>query len=109
GRVRLRPGLDWWSFATLFPWCYRGHDQQPTSPENAMPMQVLEPMPPPQEVDSRFTELVNELGLSEQKKAAMFALPTKKKWEIYCFNKNVSDFIGNPMQLKSVQHFPALN
>ncbi|PWA16609.1 hypothetical protein CCH79_00004445, partial [Gambusia affinis] len=79
---------QWWSFATLFPWCYKGRDHQTTLPENVVPMQVLEPMPPPQELESLFAELVNELGLSDQKKAAMLALPPKKKWEIYCFNKN---------------------
>uniref|UniRef100_A0A096M3A8 Dishevelled associated activator of morphogenesis 1 n=1 Tax=Poecilia formosa TaxID=48698 RepID=A0A096M3A8_POEFO len=79
---------QWWSLTTLFPWCYKGHDQPPPPPDNDVPMLVLEPMPSPQEVDSRFTQLVNELGLPEQKKAAMFALPTEKKWEIYCFNKN---------------------
>ncbi|XP_005801208.1 disheveled-associated activator of morphogenesis 1 [Xiphophorus maculatus] len=79
---------QWWSLTTLFPWCYKERDHRTSFPENVVPMQVLEPMPPPQELDSLFAELVNELGLSEQKKAAMFALPPEKKWEIYCFNKN---------------------
>ncbi|XP_054909425.1 disheveled-associated activator of morphogenesis 1 [Poeciliopsis prolifica] len=79
---------QWWSFATLFPWCYKERDHRSKFPENVVQMQVLEPMPPPQELDTLFTELVNELGLSDQKKAAMFALPPEKKWEIYCFNKN---------------------
>lgn len=122
---------QWWSLTTLFPWCYKERDHRTSFPENVVPMQVLEPMPPPQELDSLFAELVvrsgaqflseiwlqlqtlipiflfllqNELGLSDQKKAAMFALPPEKKWEIYCFNKNVSDFIGKTGSETSPHH-----
>lgn len=73
------------------------------------------PMPPLQELDSMFTELVvstretrvndpilntafisssfllsqDELDLTEEHRANMFALPAAKKWQIYCSKKMV--------------------
>ncbi|TWW71543.1 Disheveled-associated activator of morphogenesis 1 [Takifugu flavidus] len=34
-----------------------------------------------------FTELVDELDLSEEHRANMFSLPAEKKWQIYCSKK----------------------
>ncbi|KAI5101979.1 disheveled-associated activator of morphogenesis 1 isoform X2 [Silurus meridionalis] len=45
------------------------------------------PIPPSEELDAIFSELVDELDLTETHRAAMFALPAEKKWQIYCSNK----------------------
>ncbi|XP_022826433.1 disheveled-associated activator of morphogenesis 1 isoform X3 [Spodoptera litura] len=42
------------------------------------------PMPPEDELDAKFAELVEELDLTAVNKAAMMALPAAKKWQIYC-------------------------
>ncbi|CAH0625308.1 unnamed protein product [Chrysodeixis includens] len=42
------------------------------------------PMPPQDELDAKFAELVEELDLTAVNKAAMMALPAVKKWQIYC-------------------------
>ncbi|XP_037293291.1 disheveled-associated activator of morphogenesis 1 isoform X2 [Manduca sexta] len=42
------------------------------------------PMPPQDELDAKFAELVEELDLTAANKAAMMALPAAKKWQIYC-------------------------
>lgn len=42
------------------------------------------PMPPQDELDAKFAELVEELDLTAPNKAAMMALPAAKKWQIYC-------------------------
>ncbi|XP_021184368.3 disheveled-associated activator of morphogenesis 1 isoform X4 [Helicoverpa armigera] len=42
------------------------------------------PMPPQDELDAKFAELVEELDLTAVNKAAMMALPAAKKWQIYC-------------------------
>ncbi|XP_077293023.1 disheveled-associated activator of morphogenesis-like protein isoform X2 [Arctopsyche grandis] len=41
-------------------------------------------MPPQDELDSKFAELVEELDLTEPNKTAMLGLPATKKWQIYC-------------------------
>uniref|UniRef100_A0A7N6C370 Dishevelled associated activator of morphogenesis 1b n=1 Tax=Anabas testudineus TaxID=64144 RepID=A0A7N6C370_ANATE len=47
------------------------------------------PMPGYDELDSMFSELVDELDLTEKHREAMFALPAEKKWQIYCSKKKV--------------------
>ncbi|XP_050677669.1 disheveled-associated activator of morphogenesis 1 isoform X2 [Leptidea sinapis] len=42
------------------------------------------PMPPPEELDAKFAELVEELDLTAVNKEAMMGLPAAKKWQIYC-------------------------
>uniref|UniRef100_A0A4W6FG01 Dishevelled associated activator of morphogenesis 1b n=1 Tax=Lates calcarifer TaxID=8187 RepID=A0A4W6FG01_LATCA len=78
--------------SSLFSCCFRGNDQPEITycHENIDNMAVLEPtlpMPPLQELDSRFAELVDELDLTEEHRAAMFSLPAEKKWQIYCSKK----------------------
>uniref|UniRef100_A0A8C2JZ41 Formin GTPase-binding domain-containing protein n=1 Tax=Cyprinus carpio TaxID=7962 RepID=A0A8C2JZ41_CYPCA len=54
------------------------------------PLQLLEfsaPMPPEEELHARFSELVDELDLTDKNREAMFALPAEKKWQIYCSKK----------------------
>uniref|UniRef100_A0A8C9VRH3 Dishevelled associated activator of morphogenesis 1b n=1 Tax=Scleropages formosus TaxID=113540 RepID=A0A8C9VRH3_SCLFO len=53
-------------------------------------LQTMEPslpMPPVEELDIMFSELVDELDLTEKHREAMFALPAEKKWQIYCSKK----------------------
>uniref|UniRef100_A0A3P8WZB3 Dishevelled associated activator of morphogenesis 1b n=1 Tax=Cynoglossus semilaevis TaxID=244447 RepID=A0A3P8WZB3_CYNSE len=53
-------------------------------------LQTMEPslpMPGYEELDSMFSELVDELDLTEKHREAMFALPAEKKWQIYCSKK----------------------
>ncbi|XP_061668597.1 disheveled-associated activator of morphogenesis 1-like isoform X2 [Syngnathoides biaculeatus] len=45
------------------------------------------PMPGYEELDGMFSELVDELDLTEKHREAMFALPAEKKWQIYCSKK----------------------
>uniref|UniRef100_A0A3B4XIZ7 Dishevelled associated activator of morphogenesis 1b n=1 Tax=Seriola lalandi dorsalis TaxID=1841481 RepID=A0A3B4XIZ7_SERLL len=78
--------------SSLFSCCFNGSDQPEITycHDNINGMAALEPslpMPPPQELDSMFTELVDELGLTEEHRAAMFSLPAEKKWQIYCSKK----------------------
>lgn len=44
-------------------------------------------MPPTEELDAMFVELVDELDLTDKHREAMFALPAEKKWQIYCSKK----------------------
>ncbi|KAI1897874.1 hypothetical protein AGOR_G00087750 [Albula goreensis] len=53
-------------------------------------LQSLEPslpIPTEDELDAMFSELVDELDLTEKHREAMFGLPTEKKWQIYCSKK----------------------
>uniref|UniRef100_A0A8D0A2H8 Dishevelled associated activator of morphogenesis 1b n=1 Tax=Sander lucioperca TaxID=283035 RepID=A0A8D0A2H8_SANLU len=72
----------------LFPCCYKDSDQpEITICDNMKTMAVLEPtlpMPPLQELDSMFTELVDELDLTNEHRDTMFSLPAEKKWQLYC-------------------------
>uniref|UniRef100_A0A3B3UE92 Dishevelled associated activator of morphogenesis 1b n=1 Tax=Poecilia latipinna TaxID=48699 RepID=A0A3B3UE92_9TELE len=45
------------------------------------------PMPGYDELDNMFSDLVDELDLTEKHREAMFALPAEKKWQIYCSKK----------------------
>ncbi|XP_063803453.1 disheveled-associated activator of morphogenesis 1 isoform X2 [Pseudophryne corroboree] len=51
------------------------------------PMELALPVPPLDELDAMFAELVDELDLSDKHREAMFALPAEKKWQIYCSKK----------------------
>uniref|UniRef100_A0A8C4NNX9 Disheveled-associated activator of morphogenesis 1 n=1 Tax=Dicentrarchus labrax TaxID=13489 RepID=A0A8C4NNX9_DICLA len=78
--------------SSLFSCCFKSSEPPEITycHDNTTTMAVLEPtlpMPPPKELDSIFTELVDELDLSEEHRAAMFALPAEKKWQIYCSKK----------------------
>ncbi|KAF5898715.1 disheveled-associated activator of morphogenesis 1-like isoform X1, partial [Clarias magur] len=60
-----------------------GHDTN-------LALQAMEPrlpMPPTEELNAMFSELVDELDLTDTHRAAMFALPAEKKWQIYCSKK----------------------
>uniref|UniRef100_A0A3P9IAY7 Dishevelled associated activator of morphogenesis 1b n=1 Tax=Oryzias latipes TaxID=8090 RepID=A0A3P9IAY7_ORYLA len=50
-------------------------------------MEPALPMPGYDELDGMFSELVDELDLTEKHREAMFALPAEKKWQIYCSKK----------------------
>ncbi|XP_037096556.1 disheveled-associated activator of morphogenesis 1 isoform X1 [Syngnathus acus] len=78
-------------FATLFPCCFKKeHAEISHLQHNARAAAALEPtlaMPPAQELDAMFTELVDELDLTEEHRAGMFALPAEKKWKLYWSKK----------------------
>ncbi|XP_067847625.1 disheveled-associated activator of morphogenesis 1 isoform X1 [Heptranchias perlo] len=74
--------------------CFRGSDHPEITyrlrNDNNFALQTMEPalpMPPPEELDIMFTELVDELDLTDKHREAMFALPAEKKWQIYCSKK----------------------
>ncbi|XP_068574076.1 disheveled-associated activator of morphogenesis 1 isoform X2 [Cebidichthys violaceus] len=78
--------------SSLFSCCFKGSNQPEIThcQDNTNTMAVLEPnlpMPPLQELDSMFTELVDELDLTEEHRDAMFSLPAEKKWQIYWSKK----------------------
>uniref|UniRef100_A0A672MF29 Disheveled-associated activator of morphogenesis 1-like n=1 Tax=Sinocyclocheilus grahami TaxID=75366 RepID=A0A672MF29_SINGR len=50
-------------------------------------MEPALPIPSYDELDAMFSELVDELDLTEKHREAMFALPAEKKWQIYCSKK----------------------
>ncbi|KAL7872775.1 hypothetical protein AOLI_G00118460 [Acnodon oligacanthus] len=50
-------------------------------------MEPTLPMPATEELDAMFSELVDELDLTDKHREAMFALPAEKKWQIYCSKK----------------------
>ncbi|XP_072545072.1 disheveled-associated activator of morphogenesis 1 isoform X1 [Salminus brasiliensis] len=50
-------------------------------------MEPTLPMPAAEELDAMFSELVDELDLTDKHREAMFALPAEKKWQIYCSKK----------------------
>ncbi|XP_034715059.1 disheveled-associated activator of morphogenesis 1-like [Etheostoma cragini] len=80
----------------LFPCCYKDSDQpEITVCDDMNTMGVLGPglpMPPPPELDSMFTELVDELDLTDEHRATMFSLPAEKKWQLYCSKKMVRNY-----------------
>ncbi|KAM9707798.1 disheveled-associated activator of morphogenesis 1-like [Menidia menidia] len=69
--------------AALFPCCYRESQPEITHRQEVTMAAPELPPPPPQELEAMFTELVDELELTEEHRAAMFALPAEKKWRIY--------------------------
>uniref|UniRef100_A0A4W4FQW8 Dishevelled associated activator of morphogenesis 1b n=1 Tax=Electrophorus electricus TaxID=8005 RepID=A0A4W4FQW8_ELEEL len=63
-------------------------------------MEPTLPMPPVEELDTMFSELVDELDLTEKYREAMFALPAEKKWQIYCSKKKEQE------EHKGATHWP---
>ncbi|XP_071399371.1 disheveled-associated activator of morphogenesis 1 isoform X3 [Centroberyx affinis] len=94
-RVKPRNGRG---LSSLLSCCFRGSDQPEITylHDNMTTMAALEPtppMPPLEELDAMFTELVDELDLTEEHRTAMFALPAEKKWQIYCSKKKEAEEI----------------
>ncbi|XP_077076670.1 disheveled-associated activator of morphogenesis 1b isoform X1 [Siphateles boraxobius] len=54
-------------------------------------MEPTLPIPNYDELDAMFSELVDELDLTEKHREAMFALPAEKKWQIYCSKKKETE------------------
>ncbi|KAI4803934.1 hypothetical protein KUCAC02_025579 [Chaenocephalus aceratus] len=82
-RKRTRPGLG-------FLCCFGSSEPPEINLKDSVPLQLLEfsaPMPPAEELLARFSELVDELDLTDKNREAMFALPDEKKWQIYCSKK----------------------
>uniref|UniRef100_A0A8C5HPA7 Disheveled-associated activator of morphogenesis 2-like n=1 Tax=Gouania willdenowi TaxID=441366 RepID=A0A8C5HPA7_GOUWI len=82
-RKRTRPGLS-------FLCCFGSSEPPEINLKDSVPLQLLEfsaPMPPVEELHARFSELVDELDLTDKNREAMFALPNEKKWQIYCSKK----------------------
>ncbi|XP_067335191.1 disheveled-associated activator of morphogenesis 2 isoform X5 [Channa argus] len=82
-RKRTRPGLG-------FLCCFGSSEPLEINLKDSVPLQLLEfsaPMPPTEELHARFSELVDELDLTDKNREAMFALPDEKKWQIYCSKK----------------------
>lgn len=73
--------------------CFGGDD----TPEIQINMDKLqqmtaeEPMPPIDELDAKFEELVAELDLPDQHRQRMYSLPPEKKWQIYCSKRREQD------------------
>uniref|UniRef100_A0A672TDS6 Dishevelled associated activator of morphosis 2 n=1 Tax=Sinocyclocheilus grahami TaxID=75366 RepID=A0A672TDS6_SINGR len=82
-RKRTRPTLG-------FLCCFSSSEPPEINLKDSVPLQLLEfsaPMPPEEELHARFSELVDELDLTDKNREAMFALPAEKKWQIYCSKK----------------------
>nr|XP_033795519.1 disheveled-associated activator of morphogenesis 2 isoform X2 [Geotrypetes seraphini] len=70
--------------------CFGGSEPPEINLKDNNPLQFLEfsvPIPPAEELNARFSELVDELDLTDKNREAMFALPPEKKWQIYCSKK----------------------
>ncbi|KAM9315658.1 disheveled-associated activator of morphogenesis 2 isoform 1-T1 [Gastrophryne carolinensis] len=70
--------------------CFGGSDPPEINLRDNNPLQFVEfagPMPSADELNARFSELVDELDLTDKNREAMFALPPEKKWQIYCSKK----------------------
>ncbi|CAN0407724.1 disheveled-associated activator of morphogenesis 2-like isoform X1 [Lampetra fluviatilis] len=88
-----------WCLLCCFDGCQRDEPPQITHGltlhrDHVSSIHALEapmPMPSQEELDMRFSELVDELDLPEKHREAMFALPAEKKWQIYCSKKQEQD------------------
>ncbi|XP_053568648.1 disheveled-associated activator of morphogenesis 2 isoform X2 [Bombina bombina] len=70
--------------------CFGSSEHPEINLKDNSPLQFLEftgPMPSAEELNARFSELVDELDLTDKNREAMFALPPEKKWQIYCSKK----------------------
>lgn len=71
--------------------CLGGSDDTPEIiVDNSMILQTMkaeEPMPPLDDLNVKFEELVDELDLPAQHRERMFSLSPEKKWQIYCSKK----------------------
>ncbi|KAG7461289.1 hypothetical protein MATL_G00208490 [Megalops atlanticus] len=79
---------------SLFFCCFQSNDHPEITyrlrQDSDVALQSMEPglpMPSADELDAMFSELVDELDLTEKHREAMFGLPTEKKWQIYCSKK----------------------
>ncbi|KAM9777941.1 disheveled-associated activator of morphogenesis 1 [Neosynchiropus ocellatus] len=73
---------------SIFSCCMKGNDPlEITHSHTVTALEPTQPIPPLQELDAMFTELVDELDLTEDRRAAMFELSPEKKWHIYCSKK----------------------
>ncbi|MBN3313701.1 DAAM2 protein, partial [Atractosteus spatula] len=83
--------------------CFGSSEPPEINLKDNVPLQLLEftvPMPPADELHARFSELVDELDLTDKNREAMFALPAEKKWQIYCSKKKSPRATGfEPRQL----------
>ncbi|XP_055041669.2 disheveled-associated activator of morphogenesis 1b isoform X2 [Misgurnus anguillicaudatus] len=78
--------------ASFFFCCFQGSDHPEITYRlrEDFALQAMEPalpIPSYDELDAMFSELVDELDLTEKHREAMFALPAEKKWQIYCSKK----------------------
>ncbi|XP_051578370.1 disheveled-associated activator of morphogenesis 2-like isoform X2 [Myxocyprinus asiaticus] len=86
-RKRIRPSLG-------FLCCLNSSEPPEINLKDSVPQTLLEfstPMPSEDELHARFSELVDELDLTDKNREAMFALPAEKKWQIYCSKKEQED------------------
>ncbi|XP_076848536.1 disheveled-associated activator of morphogenesis 1-like [Brachyhypopomus gauderio] len=91
-----------------FLWCCVRRSEQPEisyrirqdSSFTPPAMEPTLPMPPAHELDTMFSELVDDLDLTEKHREAMFALPAEKKWQIYCSKKKEQE------EDKGATHWP---
>ncbi|XP_068088816.1 disheveled-associated activator of morphogenesis 2 isoform X1 [Hyperolius riggenbachi] len=70
--------------------CFGGSEHPEINLRDNNPLQFVEfagPIPSADELNARFSELVDELDLTDKNREAMFALPPEKKWQIYCSKK----------------------
>ncbi|UYV69041.1 DAAM2 [Cordylochernes scorpioides] len=51
------------------------------------PLTPTQPLPPVEQLNSMFAEIVEELDLTGDKKEALFNLPPEKKWQLYLSKK----------------------
>ncbi|KAM8833277.1 disheveled-associated activator of morphogenesis 1-like [Synchiropus picturatus] len=73
---------------SIFSCCLKGNDPlEITHSHTVTALEPTLPIPPLQELNVMFTELVDELDLTEDRRAAMFDLSPEKKWHIYCSKK----------------------
>ncbi|KAM4770700.1 disheveled-associated activator of morphogenesis 2 isoform 2-T4 [Rhinophrynus dorsalis] len=82
-RKRSRPAFG-------FLCCFGSSEHPEINLKDNNPMQFMEfagPIPSTEELNARFSELVDELDLTDKNREAMFALPPEKKWQIYCSKK----------------------
>ncbi|XP_071505919.1 disheveled-associated activator of morphogenesis 2-like [Diadema antillarum] len=70
--------------------CLGGADDTPEIVVDNMILQTIkeeDPMPPLDELNVKFEELLAELDLTAQHRDRMFSLSPEKKWQIYCSKK----------------------
>lgn len=94
------PSFTWPSMPALRGkrgWCGCLQDDEPpeitycvvdqTGTLSLHPLTPTQPMPPEEELEAKFAELVEELDLTAPNRAAMMGLSREKKWQIYCGQK----------------------
>ncbi|OXB57261.1 hypothetical protein ASZ78_007521 [Callipepla squamata] len=88
--------------------CFRSSDHPEITyrlrNDSSFALQTMEPalpMPPVEELDVMFSELVDELDLTDKHREAMFALPAEKKWQIYCSKKKRTKEVTSHMPPKA--------